>query len=405
MKKDKTLVLIDWLGLFFICLFVFFMPISKAAVEILFGLIFVSALIKLLLLPSKNTALNSLFSRKANLALALFFLTLVLSVFFRAEINPTSLRQLITKWAEWILFFYSIQILLDKKRVPLVFGVFLFSSFLVSIDGLYQFVFGTDFLRNKQIVELENFSAITASFDHFNNYSSYLAVVLSLVLGVMFFLKNKMQFFLSGCVVVLLFVNLYLTHSRGAILALAVGIVTFVFLLPQKKIKLSLFLGLSILILSFFIIPQARNVVAEMAARADGGRLLIWKGAIKIFLKSPFFGSGLGTFMVRIQDFGLEPLYAHNCYLQLLAESGIFSFIAFIWFILAILFKSFKKALYSFDLLSNVFLSAFIVILVHSFFDTQLYSLKLSALFWIIASLTLVSAETETETVTVTKIT
>ncbi|MBL7198377.1 MAG: hypothetical protein ISS47_09810 [Candidatus Omnitrophica bacterium] len=85
--------------------------------------------------------------------------------------------------------------------------------------------------------------------------------------------------------------------------------------------------------------------------------------------------------------------YAHNCYLQMLAEIGIIGLASFLW-IIGRLFKSsirsFKK---SRDLLLLGLLAGIIAFLVHSFFDTNLYSLQLSVLFWAMLGLTVARIE------------
>ncbi len=65
------------------------------------------------------------------------------------------------------------------------------------------------------------------------------------------------------------------------------------------------------------------------------GRVGLWDHAFHLFLKHPFFGSGLGTFGEAYQQAGY-PLdsgaskYAHNLLLQLLAETGLVGTILFL---------------------------------------------------------------------------
>ena len=75
--------------------------------------------------------------------------------------------------------------------------------------------------------------------------------------------------------------------------------------------------------------------------------------------------------------------YAHNCYLQIWAETGIFSLLSFMAFIISVMRLGFKKFISSNDYLLLGILSGTIGFLVHSFFDTNMYSLRLVILFWV----------------------
>lgn len=62
-------------------------------------------------------------------------------------------------------------------------------------------------------------------------------------------------------------------------------------------------------------------------------RISLYESAIKIFGKSPLIGSGIAAFQDnarRVQNFYLVSKYAHNHYLESLAETGIVGFILFI---------------------------------------------------------------------------
>ena len=85
----------------------------------------------------------------------------------------------------------------------------------------------------------------------------------------------------------------------------------------------------------------------------------------------------------RQQRPDISPAYAHNCYLQIWAETGIFSLLAFILFFSLILYKGIR----AYRKNSNPFLLGLICglfgFLVHCFFDIHLYSLQLAFLFWL----------------------
>ena len=118
----------------------------------------------------------------------------------------------------------------------------------------------------------------------------------------------------------------------------------------------------------------------------------MWADAARLIKDYPVLGSGLNTYTQVIHDYtGSDKRrgqYPHNSYLQMMAETGAVGLFSF----LAILFVFFKE---SFSLLSRKkeeawlwgLITALIGILVHSFFDTNLYALKLVVYFWIILGL------------------
>ena len=116
-----------------------------------------------------------------------------------------------------------------------------------------------------------------------------------------------------------------------------------------------------------------------------------------IFMHHPIIGNGLNTFYdnymkVRQDDMrNKHGSYAHNCYLQMAAETGLVGLAAFLAFVTALLLKGFRSLrgikdsfYYSIVLGAGLGLVAF---LVHSAGDTNLYSLPLAALFWLSAGI------------------
>jgi len=116
------------------------------------------------------------------------------------------------------------------------------------------------------------------------------------------------------------------------------------------------------------------------------GRSGFWKEASVIIHRYPVFGSGLNTYSQINQDRGGG--YPHNCYLHMAAETGILGLMSFLW-VLYIIFRDGIKYISIVDDKSLKFiLIGFIAglfgFLVHSFFDTNFYSVQLGASFWIV---------------------
>jgi putative inorganic carbon (HCO3(-)) transporter len=116
----------------------------------------------------------------------------------------------------------------------------------------------------------------------------------------------------------------------------------------------------------------------------------MWEGAMNMIKAKPVFGHGPSTFMANFEKYRpagySEVVYAHNCYLQIAAESGIFALLAFSWMIALFFFRSIKAMVKIRDEFLKTFLlgllGGILSFLIHSGVDTDMYQLQLVTLFW-----------------------
>jgi len=104
----------------------------------------------------------------------------------------------------------------------------------------------------------------------------------------------------------------YLTHSRGALVALAVVVLVAM----QKKLGRAASAGLAIaLVLGMFALNFTGGRAIGPAEGAD--RLEAWSVGLQLFKRAPLFGTGFGSFT----DF--SEITAHNSFVLCLAELGL----------------------------------------------------------------------------------
>ncbi len=112
------------------------------------------------------------------------------------------------------------------------------------------------------------------------------------------------------------------------------------------------------------------------------GRALIWKDTMHLIKAYPVFGCGLGgyesafeKFNFSMPTFGVD--YAHNDYLQLLAELGVIGFVIIAALMLAIITlaarAAFRHSEFEGRCLGIACVSAMVAIFVHSIVDFNLY--------------------------------
>jgi len=378
----------DKATLFFLCALIFFIPISNAAIQICVSLTILSFIGATITKKLKNIPKTAL-----DIPLLAFFIFLCFSVIF--SINPhKSLISLILKNFEWfLLFFIVVATLNTKKRINVFLKVLFFSALCVAIDGLTQQIFGHDLFRGQAFQE-----RISASFRHYNDFAAYLGVMFPITISLYVCNENKLRpyfIFLS----VLLGYCLVMTLSRGGYFTTFIGINFIVFFsliklksLNYKKLAINLLIFINLLVLTMVIgIYNLRLdlIIERLRISGGAGRNGIWEYATLLIKARPFFGYGMGSFMGLFSQLNksISPTYAHNCYLQMLVESGLFGLLSF----LAIVFVFFKTTLKT-VIKNNDFLllgvsSGILVFLIHAGFDTHFYSMQLSDFFWIILGL------------------
>ncbi|MDD3375255.1 MAG: O-antigen ligase family protein [Candidatus Omnitrophica bacterium] len=366
---------------------IFFLPISNALLESFVGFVVFGFII--------NKALTRDFtSFKADakifwLLLALFIFS-ALSLINSGPFLAKGFKALFSKWAEYFLVFaIAIDHFRDRKSIKNFFYVFLFVGGLVGLSALSQKFLGFEFFRNKSMV----MRAVTGPFENPNSLGSYFVYCLPIfILLASWKWKKKIVRILIYFVVVALGMSLLLTFSRSAWLGFSVGLLMIIILSKKKKFPLAVF---GLFFSSLFLVPSFfKRVMYSFGSAGDSQRYVIWQGAVDMIKENPFFGKGLGTFMnyfdQYVPDIGIY--YAHNCYLQMWAESGIFTLIAFLSLIGFILYRgvwiSLKNKQDEYGILLIGLVAGVFGFLVVSFFDTQLYSLQLSILFWVMLGMT-----------------
>jgi O-antigen ligase len=383
------------------CLYglIFFTPISIAGVEILFGLLFIFFLLKKIIRPEFR-----FFKSKANLFLLIFFIFNCFSLLNSGQYFVKSLHALFFKWLEYLLIFFIVSDTLrdSKIRCRVCAYILIGSGVLLGVDATTQKFIGLEFMRHRPMAMVINtidgkLTGVKASFQHYNAFATYLVCVLSLMVSLLISKKifwRKVFLYLS---IFLLTFSLVLTFSRAGWLAFIFSMVLMLILSRKagKLIPVLIFFAVVI-----FTVPDLRErFVFAFQKRGDADRLAVWHSTLAMIRDNPFLGKGVGTFMSYFHKYVppyIYTRYAHNCYLQIWAETGIFSLLAFMSFLISLLIKGiigFKKTNDSLVLGLVCAISAF---LFHSFFDTQFYSLQLSVLFWVMAGIlnSMIRAET-----------
>jgi O-antigen ligase len=198
--------------------------------------------------------------------------------------------------------------------------------------------------------------------------------------------------------------TIFLSGSRGGMLAIATELVILaVFLVRQKRglgipVLVGLFLTIVVALLLWIGGGELSRRIATGLTHSEissDTRFNIDIDGLRMFLKKPVLGWGLGTFPVVYPQF--RTFYtnffineAHNDYLQLLVEMGLLGFGTMLWFLLTLYTRALKKIGNWTEEMSGATTLACVLgltgILVHSAFDFNLQIPANAALFYVLAT-------------------
>lgn len=382
---------------------------------------------------------KSLAAKKVNIvfgaitALVLAFMVLAaLSAVFSIEPDRSYIR-LLYFLSIIPLYFVAADYLNSAAAIRKVFLIIAASGFIAAFLGIIQFagqfVFGidpvVDFMA-KNIAPVfygQSFSAAVLAnpswlvniggetylraislFPDPHMFAFYLGLVIPLALVIL--LRPDIFKLSSSAKILIFFINIVLflalgfTFSRAGYIGALFGIGAIFALnwrFLDKKIKLAVS-GISIVILIVFLsssnlIVSRFFAVFNLSEGSNSERLVNWSQAIKIIEDHPLTGVGVGSYSLAVdpQSSSRSAITAHNTYLDIAAEMGIFALLAWVLLLgLAMkkLYKTCKAKNNGISGEENSALSAGVFgalawFSVQAVFDTAIYSPTLFAILMI----------------------
>lgn len=211
---------------------------------------------------------------------------------------------------------------------------------------------------------------------------------------------------LAGAAAAVMVGTIFLSGSRGGMLAIVAELVILAALLIQQKrglrtaIGAGVFLAIVVGLMAWIGGGELSRRIATVGpghAELSGDiRNFINRDGFRMFLKKPAFGWGLGSFPVVYPKF--RTFYtnffvneAHNDYLQLLVEMGVLGFATMLWFVVTIYARAIRKIGHWHSEISGAVTLACLLglsgILVHSAVDFNLQIPANAALFYVMCTI------------------
>jgi O-antigen ligase len=242
--------------------------------------------------------------------------------------------------------------------------------------------------------------SIYGSYVNHNHYAGLMEMLVPvpLVVSMGHLFRGEKRALVASCVV-LMAGTIFLSGSRGGMIAFVLEIVLFGALTQMQRRNPRVAIGLvtlCVLALAFLLFLGRGQVLGRLGDLAPGIRWNITKDCLRMFLHRPVLGWGLGTFPTIYPSYrsfytNLFVNEAHNDYAQALVETGLLGFGLMAWFLISVYRRGLptsRRWEFKWDgALSLAALLGCTGILFHSFVDFNVQIPANAALFYVLCAL------------------
>jgi len=363
-------------------------------------------LVKFVFCPNQKYELKTF-----EIFLLIYFMIVVVSL-FGSTLFSLSLKGFF-KTLVYIGFYFSASQYLknNPKHIPVILGTIAGCIFAEGLIGIFQSTLHLEQISTWQdTTNLNPEDVISRVYGTLkplnpNLYGGYLVCGLPVVIGsVFYFLTRRMYRLALGGVLasVIVCYSIFQTGCRGAYLSMMLVFV-LIFLMSAKffwktykKIYVSL-ISSAILFFIFvltFVNSLRLRFLSIFAMRSDSSnsfRFNVYHSSLEMFRDNWLLGIGVGNKNFReiyglYMKTGFDALSAYNIYLETAVESGIFALVAFLAFLIKLLYDGVKYVLTSKNTANIIFAGACLIsicsALFHGLVDTIFFRPQLQFIFW-----------------------
>lgn len=233
-----------------------------------------------------------------------------------------------------------------------------------------------------------------------DNMSGGMVAILAppvMALAILGWRKRRMGFVVvAGMASLAGLVVLAVTESRGATIGLMVGIGLFFYLLVRSRsgkvtlvfriIDVALVFGLAVFLAAYAaaILQPGLDKGVGVIVFGDSAqsRLALWRDALPLVQDYWYTGAGPGATTMVLSTYAFLVhvpflVHAHNLYLQIILEQGIFGVVAFVGMFvgsIAAALSAWRMASSSMRIALSAWIASLVALLVHGLFDAELYA-------------------------------
>lgn len=288
-----------------------------------------------------------------------------------------------------------------RRQVVALLAVLALAAGLTAGHAFFQFVFGApqerawvDPLVHPGLVR------VYAGFGNPNAYSEYLLLAAPAALALVYLAPSRIVAAFWGALWLALMGALVLTYSRGAWVAMAVGMTVYAWLRDRRILAVFLLLA----VLGTALAPATvLNRLASIVSLEDSSnryRVQVW--GVTLRMLSDFWATGVGlgfrAYQAVVGQYTrfLVPFHAHNLYLEFLVELGVVGFAAFVWLVVALARVALAAARRARGAPAGTVMAALAsglaAFLAHGLVEHVIYLPKIILTFWLVVGLVLAAA-------------
>lgn len=323
----------------------------------------------------------------------LLYIAVYLYAAFASVARTSSIKVALVTIGLILFYFVIINAIDTKRKFHIVMFIFLFGGVIVSLYGIYQYLFPANYggvWVDTQMFEDIKFRAYS-TFANPNVLGEYLLLTIPFAGAYVVIGKTWFKKLVALGVTGVMMLCLLLTYSRGCYVGILLALGIFLVLLDKRFIWLGI---VGLLLLPIFMpesIISRFTSIGNMQDSSTSYRVNIWLGTISMLRDYWICGTGPGIDAYN----QVYPLYAysgisaphsHNLFLQIMCDAGIVGIGAFI----AILYKFYRTTFSSLVVekikQNRIFIIAGIAAIsafaVQSMFDYTFYNYKVLLIFW-----------------------
>ncbi|GEM_PF-1469046 len=288
-----------------------------------------------------------------------------------------------------VLLYFSVTRRFRRRYLAKTVAFLIAGLIITSSYGLYQyFKFVPQdewFLKTSRISVIH---LVKSTFNHHNIFGAYLILVFPLLLSLTGYYKGTTKYGLTTlCLIPLL--ALLSSHSRSAWLGFAASLMVFSSLRERKVFYgvIAVFFVLSTL---FLVFPDFREITYVDRMLKSGGqigeRIGCYGKVVDGILENPL-GIGVGTFRQK-EVCGIYH-HAHNIFLHIAVERGVFALSVFLIFLFAFFREVYSRKLKDAYAMRVVigFSAGILAILVQGLLDYPFYDQRIGIMFFLIVGI------------------
>ena len=326
----------------------------------------------------------------------LFLITIIISLFTSLKFS-TSIRELRGEFITYMLLFYMVTNSINKEdRIQKLVVVLLAGSFFMAVYAIIDYFSHTS--------NLFDIAYRTGSLHQgYEAYAQYIIMVIPFNILAFYYRGALTDRILLALLLVLNIFALYLTHTRGAFVALYLEFTLLAVIVIKNNIRRFGAVAGLILITMLLVYSMPQKVLWHGGKGLDletsnprntvETRLIVWKNTVEKLVEDPFSPAGYGEVNFQRRFPGKEFLgftQAHNTFINTAVQLGVQGLIALlliIYSVLNICWSIWKKEGARFQ----KFFALSVFIMTIGFFTAnqfaEFYKDDTALLFWLFAGL------------------